>query len=56
MHIANRIAAGFFTIAKFINKRLPHNFKSRGGAHHTRTKWVLVGFWGCLPHSSQCHS
>lgn len=37
MYIADRIAAFFFNIAKFINKRLHHNFKSCGGTHHTRS-------------------
>ena len=38
MHIADRIAAiFFFNIAKFINKRLHHNFKNCGGTHNTRS-------------------
>lgn len=37
MHVADRIAAFLKNIAKFINKRLHHNFKRYGGAHHTRT-------------------
>lgn len=56
MHIADRIVAIFFNIAKFINKRPHYNFKSCVCAHDTRTMWVLVGFCTCLPHSSQCHS
>lgn len=32
MHIADRIGVISFNIAKFINKRLPHNFKSYGNA------------------------
>lgn len=42
MYIADRIAAIFFNIAKFINKRLHHNFKSCGGTHPYKVN-ILVG-------------